>query len=743
MYQGVASNLTVTNLTAGQTYYFRVYTRRGSTWTGGVETSAAMAPFPVKESSCYRIVSRASGKVLTIDGTDNGSAAIQRTDANTTAQQWKFRPVSDGYYQIISQKTNKVLDQIGILQTDRAPLGIWDYAGGDNQQWKPMQTADGYTQFLARHSGKAIDLLDGNQNEGAAAVQFTASTGTTQQWLVEEKACVVPAPPVLVVKANSCYRLVSRVSGKVLTSDGTDNGSAVTQRTDANTAAQQWKFATTSEGYYQIISQKTNKVIDQVGNLQTDRAPLGIWDYVGGNNQQWKPVQNADGYTQFLARHSGKAIDLLDFNQNEGATVAQFQANASTAQQWLVEEKACVAPAPPAFVVKANSCYRIVARSSGKVLGAEGLANGAAIVQRTDANLAAQQWKFSPTSDGYYQITSQQTNKVIDVSGISMDDRAPLILWDYLGGGNQQWKPVQNADGYTQFLARHSGKAIDLLDFNPNEGAVIAQYPVNTSTAQQWRVEERTCVFSPTACYKISSRNGGKVIGVQNAAKNDGAQIRQQTYAGKASQQWKMQLNADGYYQMTNGNSGKLIDVSGISTNDGTNLVQWASTGGQNQQWKVRLDAQGYYTFMARHSGKMMDQKGNSADENIEIVQWPATGVQNQQWLIDAVGCSIPGSRMGATDFATVLPEQIDSQYTLYPNPAQMQVNVDLQAAQGQPASVTLTDLRGKTLYRRLVNTETEPHHTIATSNYAAGIYLVVIDVADQPKATLRLVIER
>ncbi len=743
MYQGVANNLTVTNLTAGQTYYFRVYTRRSAAWTGGVETSVAIAPFPVKAGSCYRLVSRVSGKVLTSDGTDNGSAVTQRTDANLASQQWKFTAISDGYYQILSQKTGKVIDQVGILQTDRGPLGIWDYVGGNNQQWKPIQTADGYTQFLARHSGKAIDLLDANQNDGAAVAQFTPNTNTTQQWLVEERTCAVSTPPAFSVNSASCYRLVSRASGKVLTSDGTDNGSAVTQRTDANTAAQQWKFAATSDGYYQILSQQTNKVLDQVGNLQTDRGPLGIWGYAGGNNQQWKPMQTADGYTQFLARHSGKAVDLLDGSQNEGAAAVQFTANTGATQQWRVDERACVAPAPPALVVKANSCYRIVSRHSGKVLGAEGLANGAAILQRTDANLASQQWKFAPTSDGYYQILSQQTNKVIDVIGISMDDRAPLILWDYLGGGNQQWKPVQTTDGYTQFIARHSGKAIDLLDWNQNEGAVVGQFPVNNFAVQQWRVEERTCVFSPTACYRISSRNGGKVIGVQNASKNDGAQIRQQTYAGKASQQWKMQLNADGYYQLANGNSGKLIDVYGISTNDGTNLIQWASTGGQNQQWKIALDAQGYYTFTARHSGKMMDQKGSSADENIEIVQWPATGAQNQQWLIDAVGCSIPGSRMGAVDFAAALSEHSDSQYGLYPNPAQMQVNVDLQGAQGLPASVTVTDLRGKIQYRRLVNTETESYHTISTSEYAAGVYLVSIEVADQPKATLRLVVER
>ena len=39
VYQGAGSNITVTNLTAGRTYYFRVFTRNGTTWSSGVETT--------------------------------------------------------------------------------------------------------------------------------------------------------------------------------------------------------------------------------------------------------------------------------------------------------------------------------------------------------------------------------------------------------------------------------------------------------------------------------------------------------------------------------------------------------------------------------------------------------------------------------------------------------------------------------------------------------------------------------
>jgi glucose/arabinose dehydrogenase len=594
VYQGVANTLAVTNLTPGQTYYFRVYTRRGSAWTGGVETKVTIA-------------------------------------------------------------------------------------GGSTQ-------------------------------------------------------------PGFMSNTSSCYRIVSRFSGKVLGAEGRDNGSGIRQRTDANLASQQWKFSPTSDGYYQIISQQSGKVIDVVGISMNDQALLNLWDYVGGGNQQWKPVQNADGYTQFLARHSGKAIDLVSGTKDEGAIVAQLTPNTNVYQQWRVEELTCSAPTQPSFTPNASSCYRIVSRFSSKVLGSETGDNGLTVIrQRTDANLATQQWKFSPTSDGYYQIVSNQNGKVIDVVGVSMDDRAVLNLWDYVGGGNQQWKPVQNADGYTQFLARHSGKAIDLLDGNQNEGAAVAQFAPNANAVQQWRIEERSCVFSPTACYKIASRNGGRAISVPNGSMSDGVQLRQLTYAKKASQQWKIQVNAEGFYRLANGNSGKSIDVYGGYTNDMVNIIQWSASGGQNQQWKITRDAQGYHVFTARHSGKVLDQKGSG--ENEGIIQWSASGGQNQQWTIDAVGCSAVGSRLGTDDLLSSLFPSTDSPYRLYPNPAHTHVNVDLQASQGLSTNVTLTDLNGKVLYQRLVDTTKESHHIILTDTYATGVYLVSIETAGSKKTTLRLLI--
>ena len=413
-------------------------------------------------------------------------------------------------------------------------------------------------------------------------------------------------------------------------------------------------------------------------------------------------------------------------------------------------------PVSVSLTPAANTCYRLVARVSGKVLGVEAasMAHGGAVRQRTDANMAWQQWKFAPTSGGYYQVVANHSGKVLDVSGVSTADNAAIHQWGYVSGNNQQWALRYDAQGYYQLVARHSAKLLDVKASNQTEGGEIVQYTANGTQAQQWSIEQRTCIspaqpaslsFSPTTCYRITARNGGKAMSVLNGSTTDGTQIRQQTYAGRASQQWKIQVNPDGFYRLLNVNSNKSIDVPNASTADYVNLTQWSSHSGTNQQWKIQRDALGYYVFVARHSGKAIDQKGANAGENVEIIQYSINGTAAQQWVVQAVTCATPGARIAGEGLVIPMFESIteSEDFNLYPNPAQHVVNVDLRAANGQPAIVALTDLTGRIHYRATVDTNRESQHTISTASYNDGIYLISVRVDSKPVTTLRLVIAR
>ncbi|GAB2558393.1 RICIN domain-containing protein [Spirosoma areae] len=351
VFQGRATTVTVTNLTAGQTYFFRIYTRSGNVWTGGVEVSAiptapaTPAPVSFDAAKCYRLTSRTSGKVLGVanGGTNNGDAVNQYADANKAWQQWKLADVGSGYYRVMAAHSDKALDVLGWAQQNLAGVGQWTYSGNANQQWAIQRDGEGYYQLTARHSGKRLDVENNNQNEGGNVVQYSANGTKAQQWSIEERTCVSTAPTPVSFDATKCYRITARVSGKVLgvENGATYDGATVRQRTDANRAWQQWKLVDAGSGYYRVTASHSGKVLDVSGVSQQNSAPVQQWGYGGGTNQQWAIQQDAEGYYSFKARHSGKVMDVNGGSTADGAQIIQYTPNGGTNQQWRVEQATC------------------------------------------------------------------------------------------------------------------------------------------------------------------------------------------------------------------------------------------------------------------------------------------------------------------------------------------------------------------------------------------------------------------
>jgi uncharacterized protein (DUF1800 family) len=137
---------------------------------------------------------------------------------------------------------------------------------------------------------------------------------------------------------------------------------------------------------------------------------------------------------------------------------------------------------------------------------------------------------------GSYELVARHSGKCLDVSGISLDDRAPVQQWTCHGGPNQQWTLQPTDSGYYLLIAAHSGKALDVDNLSLADGADVIQYTIHRGPNQQWLVEP---------------------VG-------------------------------NGYYILTARHSGKALDVRGISVEDGAPVQQWALLRGTNQQWLFR-----------------------------------------------------------------------------------------------------------------------------------------------------------
>lgn len=362
LYQGVATSLTVTELMAGQPYYFRVYTRRGSAWTGGVEISATpngSTPPPasvtgVAPNTCYRIYSRVSGRVLGVENgvKDDGAAVRQRTDANQDWQRWKFEPIDNGYYQLVAAHSNKVLDVWWSSQENGAGLHQWTANGtySQNQHWALQRNAEGYFQITARHSGKALDVQNSNQTEGGMVIQYTPNGTAAQQWLIEERTCTTTggnsttaAQPTAILDPAKCYRIQSRSSGKVLNVPAglPDDGVNIRQNTNTDRPWQKWRFYPIDGGYYRVSVLHNGKSIEVPNYSTADGTLLHQWTFWGGDHQQWRVARNTEGFYTFTNRNSGKRIDVSGANTNEGGDIIQSVATAGTNQQWSITETTC------------------------------------------------------------------------------------------------------------------------------------------------------------------------------------------------------------------------------------------------------------------------------------------------------------------------------------------------------------------------------------------------------------------
>ncbi|GAB3723952.1 hypothetical protein GCM10028816_13830 [Spirosoma lituiforme] len=200
LFQGTSASVVVTDLTAGQPYYFRVYTRAGNGWSGGVEVSttptSTTSSSPgsvsaVEANKCYRLVSRLSGKVLAVGPSAQNDAdpILQLTDANKLSQGWRMTPTDGGFVSITTLATQKAIQVAGGSSADDALLEQWTYWGGSHQQWRLVRNGEGYVSLLNRNSGKALSVRNASLAEGASMSQMPLGTGFQQQWSIIERTC--------------------------------------------------------------------------------------------------------------------------------------------------------------------------------------------------------------------------------------------------------------------------------------------------------------------------------------------------------------------------------------------------------------------------------------------------------------------------------------------------------------------------------------------------------------------------
>ncbi|MFJ4535389.1 ThuA domain-containing protein [Streptomyces tibetensis] len=243
-----------------------------------------------------------------------------------------------------------------------------------------------------------------------------------------------------------------------------------------------------SEWYGWVNDLRANADIKILASVDPTSFPLGT-----DPNQSWY-----SGYypilwtnTQYKMLYANFGHNAMDYGSNTrlSSTFASPTQNRFLIDglKWLGGAGGGPSPTDP---ISGTAWYSLADNANGACVDARAAAtaNGTPIQQYRCNGTTAQQFQFRPTDSGYTRIAIRgNPQQVVDVTGVSTAENAPLQLWSYGGGGNQQWLPVREASGRYHFTARHSGKCLSSTGSTAN-GVQLVQRACDNSAAQSFNL---------------------------------------------------------------------------------------------------------------------------------------------------------------------------------------------------------------------------------------------------------------
>lgn len=216
-----------------------------------------------------------------------------------------------------------------------------------------------------------------------------ASSTDLRNWQAEGVQGYDNATLYVSENVEGTYYLQNKHSGLYLdvTDGSTENGTNIRQWSYNGSQAQQFRFVSTGDGYYYILTGASNfeKCVDVENGSAADGANVQQWSYNGFQAQQFQIVSDGDGYYHILTGASNftKALNVDNNLTADGTNINQYQYTGAANQQFQIQKQA----------------------------------------------------------DGTYAILSRNTNGLsgLDVYNWSDQPGGNVNLWNYWGGDCQKW----------------------------------------------------------------------------------------------------------------------------------------------------------------------------------------------------------------------------------------------------------------------------------------------------------------
>ncbi|MFA5330041.1 MAG: glycoside hydrolase family 2 TIM barrel-domain containing protein [Prolixibacteraceae bacterium] len=261
---------------------------------------------------------------------------------------------------------------------------------------------------------------------------------------------------------------------------------SVEQSTYSGSDLQKWKIVDQDLSYFQLINVGNGKAL--TAGTATNANMVQLSDPTGASNQLWKKNDGNAFYNGLINKADSRFLDLFSASADDGVIAVQAGGNSSSdSQQWGIWDiSTMISPISPKY----QQIFKILNNNGLAIDNNRSLADNSTFGLKTDvaAENNNQQWSLLDIGQGYYTLTSMNSNKNMDNAAGSMSDGNNMVQWSADSSNpNQHWKLNYYGSFYT-LTNQASGKNLDWRKISENND--LCQYTTDPSNAfQQWKIE--------------------------------------------------------------------------------------------------------------------------------------------------------------------------------------------------------------------------------------------------------------
>ncbi|WP_394844744.1 RICIN domain-containing protein [Pendulispora brunnea] len=240
----------------------------------------------------------------------------------------------------------------------------------------------------------------------------------------------------------------------------------------------------------------------------------------------------------------------------------------------------------------------------------------------------------SPNAQDHFGIDFQRQVILGNVTLYFYDDAGGVRVpasYDLQYWSNGAWSSVPNQARSPSLPAANARQTIRFPTLATSKLRVVAP---NRGGNVGWGLSEFEAWGEPV--FHLVNVHSGKLLAVENAAHQAGAQVQQYRDNGTRDHLWRFVRAPGGQFKIVNENSHLVLGIRHASLENSAGAVQWSDDGGPDHVWRLIDTGGGRFKIKNSNSGKLLAVSGMSTEDSANVVQFEDNGTQDHLWTLQA-----------------------------------------------------------------------------------------------------------